>query len=79
MARYIHLEAHLSADELARRYRGTKDPVERSHWHFLWLLARGFTAKVFATITGYSVCTGSARSLAATMRVGLRALKTNDI
>src|SRR5215467_10511136 len=54
MARYIHLEPHLSADELARRYRGTKDPVERSRWHVLWLLARGLTAKVIAGITGYS-------------------------
>src|SRR5260370_15668916 len=54
MARYIHLEPHLSADELAQRYRGTKDPVERSRWHFLWLLARGHTAKVIAAITGYS-------------------------
>lgn len=54
MARCIHLEPHLSADELAGRYRDTKDPVERSRWHFLWLLARGFTAKVIASITGYS-------------------------
>ena len=28
--------------------------MERSHWHFLWLLARGFTAKAIAHITGYS-------------------------
>jgi hypothetical protein len=54
MARSIHLEAHLSAHELARRYRGTTDPVERSRWHFLWLVARGFTAKAIAHITGYS-------------------------
>jgi hypothetical protein len=32
----------------------TKDPVERSRWHFLWLLARGLTATVMASITGYS-------------------------
>jgi transposase len=54
MARYIHLEPHLSADELARRYRRTKDPVEQSRWHFLWLLARGLTAKAIAGITEYS-------------------------
>jgi hypothetical protein len=41
MTRCIHLEAHLSVDALARRYRGTTDPVERSRWRFLWLLARG--------------------------------------
>src|SRR5260221_10240710 len=54
MARHIHLEPHLSADELAGRYRATKDPVERSRWHFLWLLARGLTATVIASIAGYS-------------------------
>jgi transposase len=54
MARHIHLEPHLSADELAGRYRATKDPVERSRWHFLWLLAWGLTATVIAGITGYS-------------------------
>ena len=54
MSRSIHLEPHLSADELALRYRRTPDPVERSHWHFLWLLARGFTAKAIAHITGYT-------------------------
>jgi Winged helix-turn helix len=54
MARHLHLEPHLSADDLAGRYRATKDPVERSRWHFLWLLARGLTAKLVASITGYS-------------------------
>jgi transposase len=54
MARRISLEPHLTIDELAGRYRRTKDPVERSRWHFLWLLARGVTAKVIASITGYS-------------------------
>ena len=33
---------------------GPPDPVERSHWQFLWLLARGFTAKAVAHLTGYS-------------------------
>jgi transposase len=44
----------LSTDELAPRYRRTPDPVERSHWHFLWLLARGFAATAIASLTGYS-------------------------
>jgi transposase len=54
MSRSIHLESHLSPDELAVRYRRSQDPVERSRWQFLWLLARGFTAKAIAHITGYS-------------------------
>jgi transposase len=54
MARRISLEPHLTIEELEGRYRITKDPVERSRWHFLWLLARGLTAKLVASITGYS-------------------------
>jgi hypothetical protein len=54
MARRISLEPHLTVEELEGCYRCTKDPVERSRWHFLWLLARGFTAKFIASITGYS-------------------------
>src|SRR5215468_4981062 len=54
MSRSIHLAPHLSPAELARRFRSAKDPVERHHWQFLWLLARGFTAKAIAHITSYS-------------------------
>src|SRR5207342_3939727 len=54
MARRISLEPHLTIEELEARYRSTKDPVERSRWHFLWLLARGLTATAIARVTGYS-------------------------
>src|SRR5260221_8016819 len=54
MARRISLEPHLTIEELERSYRSTKDPVERSRWLFLWLLARGQPAKVIASIAGYS-------------------------
>src|SRR6476661_2980668 len=54
MARRISLAPHLTIEELEARYRSTKGPIERSRWHFLWLLARGLTAKVIASITGYS-------------------------
>ncbi len=54
MARRILLESHLTIEELEARYRSTKDPVKRGRWHFLWLLAHGLTAKVIASITGYS-------------------------
>ena len=54
MARRISLEPHLTIEEFEGRHRSTKDPIERSRWHFLWLLARGLTAKVIASITGYS-------------------------
>src|SRR5262249_31805111 len=54
MARRISLEPHPTIKELEGRYGSTKAPVERSRWHFLWLLARGLTAKVIASLTGYS-------------------------
>jgi transposase len=54
MPRRISFAPHLTIEEVEGRYRSTKDPVERSRWLFLWLLARGLTAKVIASITGYS-------------------------
>ena len=54
MARRIRLEPHLAADELERRYRGAHDPVARSRWQMLWLLAQGHTATQIAAVTGYS-------------------------
>lgn len=58
MARRILLEPHLNVEEPEGRYRSTRDPVERSRWQFLWqflwFLARGLTAKVIASLTGYS-------------------------
>lgn len=54
MARHLHLQPHLSVDELERRYRTAKEPHERSWWQILWLLARGQTATTIAESTGYS-------------------------
>src|SRR5919205_1887353 len=46
--------AHLSAEELARRYRLARDPVERSHWQMIWLLVSGRPLAEVAAVTGYS-------------------------
>src|SRR6476646_5957827 len=54
MPRRIGLPPYLSEHALHERYRQTPDPVERSHWQFLWLLARGMTATAIAGVTGYS-------------------------
>lgn len=54
MARRIHLETHLSTDELERRYRAAQEPHERSWWQSLWLLAKGQTATAIAESTGYT-------------------------
>jgi hypothetical protein len=54
MPRRIRLEPHLTVDELERRYRGAKEPHERSWFQILWLLAKGQTATAIAASTGYS-------------------------
>lgn len=52
--RRIHLAAHLSTEDVERRYRQAHEPHERSWWQIRWLLARGQTAKAIAESTGYS-------------------------
>lgn len=54
MPRRIRLHPYLTAHELHERYRHAHNPVERSRWHFLWLLAHGLTATAIARVTGYS-------------------------
>jgi transposase len=54
MPKRIRLQPYLSDPELHERYRHACDPVERSRWQFLWLLARGLTATAIARVTGYS-------------------------
>ena len=54
MARHIILQPHLSSTELEQRYRGAKEPNERSWWQILWLLSQGRTGREIATVTGYS-------------------------
>jgi len=54
MPRCIRPHPYLTEHELHERYRQAHDPVERSHWQFLWLLARGLTATAIARVTGYS-------------------------
>jgi hypothetical protein len=54
MGRHIHLQPHLSVDELEQRYRAAKEPHERTWWQILWLLAQGRTATELAGVTGYS-------------------------
>jgi hypothetical protein len=53
MPRRIHLAPYLTDDKLHDPYRRAGDPVERSHWHFLWLLAGGMTASAVAAVTSY--------------------------
>ncbi len=39
MKKPITVKAHLSIEAIETRYRKAKDPVERSHWQIVWLLA----------------------------------------
>jgi hypothetical protein len=45
----------LSIEQLATRYRESKDVVERSHYQMIWLLAQGQSTAEVARVTGYSV------------------------
>jgi transposase len=53
MGRHIHLQPHLSVDDLEQRYRSAKEPNERTWWQILWLLAQGHTATELAHVIGY--------------------------
>jgi transposase len=55
MARRLTLQDHLGAAEIEQQYRRAHDPVARSQWHIIWLLARGEPTAVVAEVTGYSL------------------------
>src|SRR3954466_15567349 len=52
--RRLEIPPHLTVDELEERYRGAHDPVARSQWQIVWLLASGQTTAAVAQSTGYS-------------------------
>lgn len=55
MPKRVTVQAHLSITDLESRYRQSKDPVERSHYQIVWLLASGKTTQEVAQVTGYSL------------------------
>jgi transposase len=55
MPKHIRVTLHLTVEELERRYRQAHDPVERTHWQIIWLLAQGWLTREVAAATGYSV------------------------
>ena len=54
LMRRFRLTPHLQLAELEARYRRASDPVARSHWHMLWLLAQGQSIQEVVCNTGYS-------------------------
>ena len=55
MPRHLTLLPHLSVDELYTRYRAATEPVARSHWQIIWLLAQHTPTAQVAATTGYSI------------------------
>jgi transposase len=43
MAKRVTVNTELTTEELHERYRSASDPVERTHWHILWLVKEGHT------------------------------------
>ena len=54
MARPLVVPPHLPVEELRRRERRARDPVERAHWQTVRLLAEGRPTAEVAAATGYS-------------------------
>jgi transposase len=54
MPKRLLLTPHLPLDDLETRYRRAHDPVERSHYQIIWLLAQGHPTEHVARNTGYS-------------------------
>jgi hypothetical protein len=53
MPKKTKLEPHLPPEELEGRYRGAKDPLLRSHYQILWLMAAGKSTGEVMEVTGY--------------------------
>lgn len=54
MPKVIKIESHLSVKELETGYRQGKEPVLRTHYQIIWLLAKGMSTQEVAAVTGYS-------------------------
>ena len=55
MPKRLSIRAHLAVNELETHYRRAKDPVARSHWQVIWLLAQGLPSAHVAAVTSYTV------------------------
>ena len=54
MPKVIKIEPDLSLEELEAGYRQAKEPVKRTHYQIIWLLAKGMSTQEVAAVTGYS-------------------------
>lgn len=67
MPKRINLEPHFSAEEFFNFYRQASDPIERTRYQIIWLLAQGRLTEDVAKVTGY--CRNSIYRLGATLLV----------
>ncbi|MGH2478736.1 MAG: winged helix-turn-helix domain-containing protein [Ktedonobacteraceae bacterium] len=54
MGKRVKIQTNLTTEELQERYRHTKEAVERTHWHILWLLKEGKSPREVAELLGYT-------------------------
>ena len=50
----VEVKSEWTAETLHDRYRHTQDPVERPHWHILWLLKADKSPREVAVLLGYT-------------------------
>jgi len=55
MQKRLAVKPHLSLEEVEHQYRKAKDPVARSHWQIVWLLAQGKPTKQIVEYPGYGL------------------------
>jgi transposase len=51
--RRIHVEPHLSIEELRARYRSSTDVVVRAHFQVVWMAAKGCSSREIVEATDY--------------------------
>jgi hypothetical protein len=49
----LKLEPHQTPSELSKLYRQASDPIERTRYQIIWLLATGRVTEDVAEVTGY--------------------------
>src|SRR5215467_10128108 len=54
MPKRVTVQTDLTTEELHARYRSAPHPVERTHWHILWLMKEGHTPEEIALMLGYT-------------------------
>jgi len=55
MPKKLKLEPHKSLEELEKLYRQASDPIERTRFQIIWLLAKGYAAQEVALVISNSV------------------------